>query len=57
MANSEITIQQCLDYIEEVKENYQLGMLLFGKTLEECESDRDSEIEKVTQIMLNLKKK
>ena len=51
---NQLTVKECLDYIEEVKEHYQLGMLFLGKTLEECELERDAEIARVTNIMLKL---
>jgi hypothetical protein len=49
-------ITECLEHIENVKEHYQLGMALFGKSLEECEKDRDEEIAKVNEIIKTLNK-
>jgi succinate dehydrogenase/fumarate reductase flavoprotein subunit len=49
-------IKECLNYIEQIKEHYQLGISLFGKSLEECEKDRDEEIAKVNEIIKTLNK-
>jgi hypothetical protein len=49
-------VYECLEHIENVKEHYQLGMALFGKTLEECEKDRDEEIAKFNEIIETLNK-
>jgi hypothetical protein len=49
-------ICECLEHIENVKEHYQLGMALYGKTLEECEKDRDEEIAKFNEIIKTLNK-
>lgn len=49
-------IEECLNYIEQIKEHYQLGISLFGKSLEECEKDRDEEIAKVNEIIKTLNK-
>jgi hypothetical protein len=49
-------VYECLEHIENVKEHYQLGMALYGKTLEECEKDRDEEIAKFNEIIETLNK-